>query len=321
MPLILTQHASRDLNRYLDREGVIYHFPSQYLPIVNRVVIEGGDHRFLYQRPIREAPPGEAGTYFGYGNLSEPYAHEGNPGYYWIDILDFQRLRPVPLRDTSGIYYETGDANQINLRGRSIRYVDPMRYFSILAAGQAYSAIPEPVDLHEKGVFAPVTAPKDDFREMLVVPPGTGYVPRGRESVDPYEAAALHERARGDHQATLDLLRRRIESSGGTCLYNNNIDLFAKLGERRLLVEVKSLTRQVAAVNRMRYGMGQLFDYRVRYKAEIAGAQPVLVFGAPPERDVGWIPDILQENGVAFISRRGDTLTADNELARALPLF
>ena len=26
MPLVLTQHASRDLNRYLDREWVTYHF-------------------------------------------------------------------------------------------------------------------------------------------------------------------------------------------------------------------------------------------------------------------------------------------------------
>jgi hypothetical protein len=29
----------------------------------------------------------------------------------------------------------------------------------------------------------------------------------------------------------------------------------------------------------MRYGMGQLMDYGVRYRAQIEGAKPMLVFG------------------------------------------
>ncbi|MEO6913059.1 MAG: hypothetical protein ABI182_03435 [Candidatus Baltobacteraceae bacterium] len=321
MPLILTQHASRDLNRYLDREGLIYHFPAQYLPVVNRTLVEAGDRRFLYQRPVREAPVGEAGTYFGHGILSEPYRDEATPGHYWIDILNYQRLRPVPLRDHSGLYYETGLSEPIMLRGRSIRYVEPMRYFSILAAGHAYSAIPEPVELQDSGVFAPTGAPMDAFREMLVVPPGTGYVPKDNLPPDRYEAAALHERARGDHQATVKLLMETISARGGTCFFNNNVDLLARIGGRRLLIEVKSLTRQSAAVNRMRYGIGQLMDYRVRYKAEIAGAEPILAFGTPPEREVGWIPNILQENGIAFVSRHGSEVTPGNELAQSLPIF
>jgi hypothetical protein len=238
----------------LDREGLIYHFPAQYLPVVG----EAGDRRFLYQRPVREAPPGEAGTYFGHGNLSEPYPDEATAGHYWINILDYQRLRPVPLRDHSGVYYETGRQEQLMLRGRSIRYVEPMRYFSILAAGQAYSAIPEPAELQDAGIFAPAGAPVDAFREMLAVPPGTGYVPKGNLPPDPYEAAALHERARGDHQATVKLLMEKISAAGGACFFNNNVDLFARIGERRLLIEVKSLTRQSAAVSRMRYGVGHI---------------------------------------------------------------
>jgi hypothetical protein len=321
MPLILTQHASRDLHRYLDREGVIYHFPSQYLPIVNRAVVEAGDRRFLYQRPIQGAPVGEGATYFGHGKVSDPYPDVSTPGHYWLDVVDYERLKPVPLRDATGIYYETGNRDQIMLRGRSIRYLEPMRFFMILAAGQAYSAFQESVQLQDIGDFAPVLAPKDDFREMLAVPPGTGYVPRGLEPIDRHEAASLHERARGDHQETVKLLMERVVARGGTCLYNNNVDLLANLGERRLLIEVKSLTRQSAAVNRMRFGIGQLMDYRVRYAAEIAGAEPVLAFGTPPERDVSWIPTILQGNGIAFISRRGKGVEPGNDLARALPLF
>ena len=54
--------------------------------------------------------------------------------------------------------------------------------------------------------------------------------------------------------------------------------------------------------------MGQLFDYRVRYKAEVAGAEPVLAFGARPDRATGWVTTILQENGIAFIARDGQRL-------------
>jgi hypothetical protein len=51
-----------------------------------------------------------------------------------------------------------------------------------------------------------------------------------------------------------------------------------------------------------------LFDYRVRYKAEVAGAQPVLAFGAPPDRATGWITTILQGNGIGFIARDRERL-------------
>ena len=106
---------------------------------------------------------------------------------------------------------------------------------------------------------------------MLVVPPGVGYVPHGNAPPDPYEAASLHERARGDHQRTLDVLLKRFQTMGGSGLYNNHVDLFARLGERRFLIEAKSLPRPSVALDRMRYGVGQLMDYRVRYEAELMG--------------------------------------------------
>lgn len=322
MPLILTQHASRDLNRYLDREWLIYHFPAQYLPLVNRVIVEAGDRRFLYQRPIRGAPNGQAGTYFGHGTLGDPYPDVTTSGHYFVDVLDPKPLQPVPLRDGRGIYYETGSTAAMNLRGRSIRYVEAMRFYAILAAGKGYSTLAQANELQDAGVFAPANAPTDDFRALVAVPPGTGYVPRDDLAPDRYEAAALHERARGDHQATLRLIMERVRAHGGSCLFNNNVDLLATIGERRLLVEVKSLTRQSSAVNRMRYGIGQLLDYRVRYKAQIAGAQPVLAFGAAPEREVSWIPNILQENGIAFLARTPrDDLVPQNALAQSLPIF
>ncbi len=104
-------------------------------------------------------------------------------------------------------------------------------------------------------------------------------------------------------------------------MYNNNIDLFVRYGDQSLLVEAKSLNDARQSVDRMRYGMGQLFDYRVRYKAEVAGAEPVLAFGAPPDRASGWITTILQENGIAFVARDRERLVPLNERATAIALF
>lgn len=323
MPLILTQHASRDLNRYLDRENLVYHFPAMYYGIARSEIVENGNRQFLYQRPIRGAPSGQAGTYFGYGFLGDPYPDVRTPGHYFVDIYDPRSLRPVSLRDAYGVYYETGNAQPIMLRGRSVRRVTMERYHNILAAGLAYSALPESaaVNVQDIGIYAPAFAPKDAFREMLEVPAGTGYVPRGGNIPDPYEAAALHERARADHQETLRLIVEAVQKRGGACLYNNNVDLVAKIGERRLLVEAKSLNRQNAAVHRMRYGMGQLMDYGIRYRAELEGAEPVLAFGARPEREVGWIPDILEGNGIAFIANASGMLVAGNARGERLPLL
>ncbi len=326
MPLILTQHYLRDFNRYLDREGVIYHFPKIYLPLVKRLVDEVGDRRFLYQRPVKGAPHGEGGTYFGYGSLGDPYPDTQNPGHSFVEIYNYQRMRPVPFRDSVGICYETGSERLGNLQGRSIRAIEPMRYFAILHAGQAYSIAPngemaESASLQDRGVFAPGAIPKDAFREMLVVPPGVGYVPHGNAPPNPYEAASLHERARDDHQRTLDVLLKRFQTMGGSGLYNNHVDLFARLGERRFLIEAKSLPRPSVALDRMRYGVGQLMDYRVRYEAELMGAEPILAFGARVEREQSFIPTILDKNGIALVEVIGDRAVPGNDRASSLPLF
>lgn len=326
MPLILTQHYLRDFNRYLDREGVIYHFPKVYLPLVKRLVDEFGDRRFLYQRPVKGAPPGQAGTYFGWGSIGDPVPDTQNAGHWFVDINDYRAMRPVAFRDANGIYYETGSERLGNLQGRSIRSIEPMRYFAILAAGQAYSVAPDTemldsASLQDRGVFAPRVIPKDEFREMLVVPPGVGYVPHGNAPPDPYEAASLHERARDDHQRTLDVLLKRFQTMGGSGLYNNHVDLFARLGERRFLIEAKSLPRPSVALDRMRYGVGQLMDYRVRYEAELMGAEPILAFGARVEREQSFIPTILDKNGIALVEVIGDRAVPGNERACSLPLF
>lgn len=112
-----------------------------------------------------------------------------------------------------------------------------------------------------------------------------------------------------------------VEARSGHCLFNNNVDLLASFESQSLLVEAKSLSVQSVAVDRMRYGMGQLFDYGVRYRAEIGRAQPVLAFGAVPSREVSWISTILQETGIAFIARQRGSLLPMNDAAKVLPIF
>jgi hypothetical protein len=154
---------------------------------------------------------------------------------------------------------------------------------------------------------------------MEHVPAGTGYIPHGSALPDRFETAALHERARSDHQETLQLILNAVQSAGGAGLYNNNVDLFVRVGEARFLIEAKSLTRPEVAVDRMRYGLGQLMDYTVRYRAELLGAAPVLAFGAPPTRDASWIATILNESSVAFVARTGGEIRGLNDLGKALP--
>jgi len=117
------------------------------------------------------------------------------------------------------------------------------------------------------------------------------------------------------------MMEAEVTRRGGTWWYNNNIDFYATFGSERMLVEAKSLNDARDAVNRMRYGMGQLFDYRVRYRAETLDAKPVLAFGAPPAEETAWIADVLGENGVAFVVADGRGLHAMNAQAEQLPIF
>jgi hypothetical protein len=222
--------------------------------------------------------------------------------------------------------YESRFNSRHAFQGRSVRHIDDLDFHRILEAagltGALWNDAPTVDDVFAGAisVVPAIDAPRDAFRPLTVVPDGTGYRPTGR-AIDIFEAAALQERARADHQDTLKLVKALAEARGGECLFNNNVDLLASFGSQKLLVEAKSLNAPSAAVDRMRYGMGQLLDYGVRYRAEIGNAKPVLAFGNMPSREVGWISTILQENGIAFVARERHGLSPLNDAARSLPLF
>ncbi len=317
MPVVLSQRTWHGDPKYLDREGVIYHYPRQY-----RGRITDFD-RFIYYRPATGAAPAEQSTYFGHGVLGISIEDWARSGHWFVDIAWYEPFaQPVPLRQT-GTFIETESPTspQFQSAARQIRETAFYRILSLggVSAGREFAPLATTNSVLATG-YSPllIAAPKDSMREALVIPEGTGYVPSGKALPSIYESAALQERARKDHNATLELIRRAAVRLGGQCWYNNNIDLFVQCGDQRLLVEAKSLTDARQSVDRMRYGIGQLFDYRVRYKAETSGAEAVLAFGAPPDRATAWIANILQENGVAFVARDRDRIVPLNSRGEQL---
>jgi hypothetical protein len=306
MPVVLSQRTWQGDPKYLDREGVIYHYPRQYRGRI------GDFDRFIYYRPAAGASQAEASTYVGHGILGASFEDFAHANHWYAPIAWYEPFhRPVPLRE-AGNFLETESATgpQFQSAARPIRET---AYFRILAyggisAGREFSAPTTTETAVTVGYAAPLAQmPKDVLRVADRIPEGTGYVPSGKALPSVYESAALQERARKDHNETLELIRRKV-------------DLFVRCAERRMLIEAKSLTDVRQSVDRMRYGMGQLFDYRVRYRAEIQDAEPVLAFGALPDRATNWIGSILQENGVAFVGRLGAKLIALNERAEGLPI-
>ena len=321
MPVILSQrYIGEDKSpKYRDVEGVIYHYPRVYF---SRVL---PDDRFIYYRPIKGSTATDAGTYFGHGRLGIPYADVADANLRYVDIKGFQRFpRPVGLRGLADVWIETGTSAGPQFQA-AVREISLYDYHRILiAAGLGLSdveALPTVDDLLDGVVSQLVMAPKDDLRTALVIPDGTGYVWKGGALPNLAESAALQERARADHQRVLQTITETVDRRGGEWWFNNNIDLFARIGEQKLLIEAKSLVNPDRAVDRMRYGMGQLFDYRVRYEAEVAGATPVLAFGTPPVRGDAWVANILNANGVAFVGLMGGRLKALNQSAEHLAIL
>lgn len=319
MPIVLMQRAWQDDPQYKDVPFSLYHYPEQYFDRIH------GGERFVYYRPARGAPPGEASSYFGCGVLGDVWDDpDGSPHRFVAIEKPIPFAAPVAFIDPNGKMYESRFPNRSAFQGNSVRHIDDFDFYRILAAagltGSIFSEAPSIGDVLAGRVSALAVPPRDTFRPLDVVPDGAGYRPTGKFP-DVQESAALQERARADHQSTLRLLKAQIDRRGGSCLFNNNVDLLANVGEQRYLIEVKSLARPLSTVDRMRYGMGQLFDYSVRYRAEIGSARPVLAFGAMLRADVAWVSEILEGNNVALITRERDHLHPANELARKLPLF
>lgn len=307
---------------YLDVPGVIYHYPRDYFPFIN------GYERFLYYRPARGAAAGEASTYVGFGTLSQPFPDPYDETHRFVGISQYQEFpHPVPYADASGAFYESPYKSRTAFTGRSVRRISPTDFFRIFAAagltGDPYAnLVSTETIVHGAPAFSSIIPPpRQPFRDMPNVPAGTGYLPSG-SVVDVYESAALQERARFDHQRVLRVIHERVAERGGKTLFNNNVDMFAIFPGQRLLIEAKSLNAPHVALDRMRYGIGQLADYSVRYRSDLGDSQRVLAFGTLPSQEISWISTILEQNDVAFVGiSEKERLVALNPRAEKLAFF
>jgi hypothetical protein len=321
MPVVLSQRfiGETATPKYHDVEGVIYHYPRVYFKRVQ------ADDRFIYYRPSKGTTTSDAGTYFGHGRLGIPFADMFDNNLRFVDVKGFLRFpRLVPARGPNGVWIETGSVESPQFQA-AVRDLSLYDYHRILIAGGVpltdVESLPTVDDIFSGIIGQLVHAPKDVLRKAVAIPDGTGYSWQGGPLPNLAESAALQERARADHQRILRTIATTVERRGGEWWFNNNIDLYARIGEQKLLIEAKSLTNPIRAVDRMRYGMGQLLDYRVRYEAEVAGAAPVLAFGTPPGRSDAWVANILEANGVALVSLLEGHVRALNPRAEALPII
>lgn len=319
MPVILTQHYSPADRIYEDVEYSLYHYPRQYFSRVKPY------DRFIYYRPLGAAAARhDSKMYFGHGILGQWWPDPVRSDHRYVPIVQSEPFpKPVPIHDALGRYFETEEAAPPPFQS-AVRDIPETAYWKILAAADVKAAgislLPS-TELVAMQSYAAVAAPIDSLRQIEAIPPGAGYKPRGDNRVNIYESAALQERARADHQRVLQMIQLQVQRRGGTTWYNNNIDLFARLGETRLLIEAKSLVDLRTAVDRMRYGIGQLADYDFRYRAQLELPQKVLAFGARPGAATEWISSVLEDQRIALIANQEEKLVPLNESARDLPLF
>ena len=321
LPVVLTQHYLPSDRIYEDVEYSLYHYPRVYF---NRI---RPYDRFIYYRPLGHGTRRpDSKHYFGHGVLGQWWQDPRRDDHRFVPVVQSEQFgKPVPIADYKGAYYETEVSSPPPFVA-AVREISETAYFRILAAGDISSAGISRLPHTEAVAAGPYVAdasavPRDEIRKITEIPPGAGYVPRGDNRVSIYESAALQERARADHQRLLQQLLQAIVRAGGTTWYNNNIDLFGRIGENKMLIEAKSLNDVRDAIHRLRYGVGQLADYAYRYKADTAGAKKVLAFGQPPDRETSWIAAMLDEERTAFISQNGDRLLPLNDTARELPIF
>lgn len=321
MPVILSQIFEPSDRIYKDAEGSLYHYPRQYFSRIKPY------DAFIYYRPRgRRTLREDSAHYFGHGVLGVPHDDLDDPTHRYVPLIRYEPFPTlVPLRDPFGRYYETESERPIVAQS-AVRTLGEVPYHRILAAAHVVSTgislAPSTDEIVATGYFGtPIPPPIDEVRRITAIPAGAGYVPKGNRFLDVNESAALQERARADHQKVLRSIAKAAKHKGGTFWYNNHIDLVVELGPERLLIEAKSLNDVRDAVNRMRYGLGQLMDYSVRYRANLHNAKPVLAFGRPLDRETSFVATILQENNVGLIAQDVDHLRALNDIARDYALL
>lgn len=130
MPLVLTENDATESGIvYEDRTGVSYQFPKMY----RRLIVPG--EPFLYYRGRRKVGGGrQPQIYFGVGVVGQVSQDPAAPERLNCFVLDYRPFQsPVPFKDLSGSYRESGGARR-GYYQRGVRSISDSEFASVLEA-------------------------------------------------------------------------------------------------------------------------------------------------------------------------------------------
>ena len=165
MPVILSQHFLAKDRPYEDIEYGLYHYPRIYFGRIKPY------DNFIYYRPLGESERrSDSLNYFGYGILGQLWPDPTRSDHRYVAILKgepFERL--VPLKDPSGLYYETESEKQPTSVS-AVREINEITYYRILAAANVSATALEHRESTEEASWPVSTMvlspPKDTLREV-----------------------------------------------------------------------------------------------------------------------------------------------------------
>jgi hypothetical protein len=235
MPLVFAESEITAAGiSYADRTGVSYQYPSRY-----RRGIQPGE-RFVYFKGRRRQDGTRAPqVYFGSGVVGRTEADPGQPDRFVCEVLDYHAFpRPVPFKDASGKYLESG-ADRRGYFQPGVRTISDDDFARILAAAELAS---ETADVSEASAPANSRALADEVRLQL----GPAYAsPVTIRAVEEFAVSAALEELRSRFPSFVAKPQPR-NNPGFDIILAESGDAPCRRGEH-FYIEVKGTTRRVPA--------------------------------------------------------------------------
>jgi hypothetical protein len=118
---------------------------------------------------------------------------------------------------------------------------------------------------------------------------------RQKEFADPEVTRVKRERQNLIHKILVDKMAEYLKIKGAKPLENPHIDLYAEIpSDGAFLFEMKSGGENILA--QIRKGLGQLYEYRFRYRSQISKEANLCLVVQESPSDLPWIYEYLCED-------------------------
>lgn len=119
---------------------------------------------------------------------------------------------------------------------------------------------------------------------------------RSENITDPYEIMIRREKANREHIRILNMLASTLRVRGHSVFENTFVDLFVKIGEQPVILEVKSNNHH-NVLSQIRKAIAQLYEYR--YRMKLPNAVLCIVLQQKPSQE--WIIDYLLNDREIYV--------------------